>query len=83
MNNPSTIEEALVYLAECNLATVEHLSAKKSKVKWDFARHKSIAQCNMFFLKDMVKIPLTGRVKEVAEQYNWNVEKWSSAIKPY
>jgi hypothetical protein len=42
--NVRSAADALSYLMDCNLATVEGLALKKSKSKQDYERHISIAQ---------------------------------------
>lgn len=70
-----TPEQALAYVTECTLATLE--SYPKSGSKYEFGRQLSIAQTSMDWIRQM-KIDVSGssRVKEVVEKFNGNVSEW-------
>jgi hypothetical protein len=45
--------QALVYITDCNLATVCRLAGKKSRSKSEFERQKSIAQTAINWMQEM------------------------------
>lgn len=54
MNEPRNFHTAgcaLIYLAECQLATVEELKFRKRVSKADIRRHESIAETAVHFVK--------------------------------
>ena len=46
------LEEAFVYVADCNLATVCDLSMKKSRAKYEYERQIAIAQLMINWIKE-------------------------------
>lgn len=44
MRQPKTLQEAMAYIADCNLATVECMASKKSRPKGEYQRQIRIAQ---------------------------------------
>jgi len=72
-----TPEQALVYITDCNLATVAHMSMLKSKKKGEFARQISIAQTAVDWMLSM-KVDMSGtRAEDVVSGYDGNVRKWA------
>lgn len=65
LENVTTASDALIYLSECNLATVEGLSLKKSKLKTSYARHIEIAQISIDFLSKIGINADSSRVSDV------------------
>ena len=59
--------DALLYLADCQLATVDSLAMKKSRAKHDYERQKSIAQTAVDYIKSFGIEPNSTRVKNVIE----------------
>lgn len=73
-----TTEEALAYITDCCLATVERMSMLKSRKKGEFVRQIAIAQTACDWMKRFNIDPASTRaediinkttVKEWAEQY--------------
>lgn len=52
MKTINTPEEAIAYLTDCQLATVEGLAMKKNKSKYEFERQIKIAQTGIDFMSD-------------------------------
>lgn len=65
--NVSSEVEALVYLTDCTLATVEGLALKKSASKNEFLRQCSMAQFGVSWIKRSGYPVASGRVKEVID----------------
>lgn len=77
-NQVRTPEQALLYLADCMLATVAHMAMKKSKGKYEFQRQISIAQSAVDFIKDFnIEVKINSRVYFVLELPDQSVETWS------
>ena len=73
-----TPEQALLYLADCTLATVADMAMKKSKSKSEFQRQISIAQSAVDWIKDFnIEVKIGSRVYEVLALPDRNVETWS------
>lgn len=73
-----TPEQALLYLADCTLATVADMAMKKSKSKSEFQRQISIAQSAVDWIKDFnIEVKIGSRVYDVLALPDRNVETWS------
>ena len=73
-----TPEQAILYLADCTLATVADMAMKKSKSKYEFQRQIEIAQTAVNWLKDFnVQIEIDSRVYKVLSLHDQKVETWS------
>lgn len=77
VRNPS---DALVYLTDCNLATVEHMAGLKSRNKSEYIRQKEISQTSINWIITMKLNPTNTRAEEVIDKYNGNVENWSNDL---
>lgn len=78
--NPCRITEALEYMVECTLATVEHIAGIKSRSNGEFKRQLNIATTGINCLMVCDIKPTNIRTKEVIEKFNGNVFTW---IKKY
>jgi len=88
----NSMEGALAYLVECNLATVEGLALTKRRGVIEFRRALEIAQRGLTWLADYgcpKEVPLNdgthlfsrgGRISIVAQQYEFSVEKWANSF---
>lgn len=75
-----TPEQALLYLADCTLATVADMAMKKSKSKHEFQRQISIAQSAVDWIKDFnIEVKVGSRVYDVLALPDQNVETWSKS----
>lgn len=70
-----TPEQALLYMIDCTLATVEHMATLKSRKKSEFERQISIAQKGVNCLRDM-KIDPSGTRAEDVINAGGNVAQW-------
>lgn len=70
-----TPEQALVYLLDCTLATVEHMASLKSRNKTEFKRQIGIAQKGVDWIIAMKIDSSTSRASDVIEA-GGNVAKW-------
>lgn len=68
-----TPEQALVYLVDCTLATVEDLAMKKSRPKGEYRRQIKIAQTGIDWIKEM-NIECDSRPKKVIDDHNGSVQ---------
>lgn len=70
------------YLTECTLATVDDLAMKKSRPKGEFARQQLIAQRGIDWLASRIftNDSVSGRVKDVFNNHNGNVEAYAQEI---
>lgn len=76
-----TAPDAILYMAECQLATVSHMQAIKSKSKYQYERHIGIAQHHVDFILRFCKgLKKTGRVKNVVANYSGNVKDWVNEL---
>lgn len=75
-----TPEQALLYLADCTLATVADMAIKKSKSKQEFQRQIAIAQSAVDWIKDFnVEVKVYSRVHDVLALPDQKVETWSKS----
>lgn len=75
-----TTDQALLYLAECTLATVADMAMKKSKSKHEFQRQIAMAQSAVDWIKDFnVEVKVGSRVYDVLALPDQKVETWSRA----
>jgi predicted ABC-type ATPase len=75
-----TPEQALLYLADCTLATVADMAMKKSKSKHEFQRQIAIAQSAIDWIKDFhIQIEKGSRVENVLALKDQKVETWSKS----
>jgi hypothetical protein len=73
----STPAEALAYITDCTLATVEDLTARKSAGKHETQRQIAIAQRGVDWMRDMDVDFSTTRAAEVVKDYGGSVEAWA------
>jgi len=69
-------DQALAYIADCNLATVANMAMKKKRGKHEFERQISIAQIAVDWIVEMGIDASTTRVDEVIDA--GSVHKWAS-----
>lgn len=76
-----TSDDALIYLTDCNLATVADMAMKKSKSKHEFQRQISIAQTAIdWVLKFGINVEKGTRVYDIISSPDQSVETWSKKI---
>lgn len=88
----NSMEGALAYLVECNLATVEGLALSKRRGVIEFRRALEIAQKGFDWLADYgnpEEVPINdgthlfsrgGRISIVAQRHDFSVEKWANSF---
>ena len=78
MRAPKTIQEAVAYIADCNLATVSHMAMLKRRPKGEYQRQIRIAQTICDWMEHFGVSPKDTRVEDIigkqtvaewAEQY--------------
>lgn len=77
--NIKTSGDALVYITDCTLATVEHMNTLKRRSAHEFSRQVSIAQCGVnhcFVNGENIK---GTRIEEVVSKHRGNVILWCKA----
>ena len=72
-----TPQHALVYMADCTLATIIHMAAKHSRGKNEYKRQVGIAQDAINWIQTMNLRHYNTRAREVIEEYNGSVQKWA------
>lgn len=78
MHKVKTPEDALSYMVDCTLATVEHMATLKRVSKYAYDRQVNLAQIGYEWMTSM-KIPLSGTRAELVLQYG-SVSAWAAAI---
>ena len=69
--------DALVYVAECNLATIQGMAMTKTRKKGEYTRQISIAQTAVDWIAGMkLPLPQSGRVVEVLNKHGGSVKQW-------
>jgi len=77
-----TEKDALAYLLDCTLATVESLAMRKSRPKGEFERQKQIAQQVLDWC-DQFDIDISGtRGEDVRFMCGGDVDKWAARYMP-
>jgi hypothetical protein len=62
-----TPAQALAYLVDCTLATVQNMAMKKSRPKGEYARQISIAQIGVNWMKDFKIDPKGTRAEDIQD----------------
>ena len=69
--------DALVYITDCSLATVERLAMLKSRSKHEYSRQISIAQAGVDWLRDFDISVKKTRIEEVLSSSGGSVADWA------
>lgn len=73
--NVSNPAQALAYITDCNMATVEEMATKKSRNKREYKRQINIAQIAIDWMIEM-KVDMSGtRAEKICEE-NGKVSDW-------
>lgn len=80
MEKAQNTEDALVYLTDCTLATVDDLAMRKRPPVREYRRQKNIAQFGIDWIQTMPEIPRASRVKDVIDEFAGNVEAYAQSI---
>jgi len=75
--NINTVENAFVYIADCNLATVTYLALLKRKTKSEYKRQINIAQIMVDCIQKFQLNPEGTRAESIIKDYNGSVKDWS------
>ena len=73
-----SLEDAFVYLADCQLATVSGMAMKKSRPSGEYKRQKSIAQKYVNWMRSFGIDPTGTRAEEVIVNYDGDVFAWAA-----
>lgn len=76
----STPEEALLYVTDCTLATVEWYAGRKSRPAGEFRRQKEMAQRFLNWLLDFDVSVEGSRAEIICDEFECSVERWARAI---
>jgi hypothetical protein len=71
--------DALAYLTDCTLATVDDLCMKKSASKYERNRQISIAQTAIDWMRQMGIEP-SGRAVDVIQKFDGKVQKYADDV---
>ena len=80
MTKAQNTEDALVYLTDCTLATVDDLAMRKRPPVREYRRQKNIAQFGIDWIQKMANIPTSSRVKDVIDEFSGSVEAYAESI---
>lgn len=75
MRTPKTIEEAMAYICDCNLATVSSMAMKKIRGKNEYRRQKSIAQKTCDWMEEFNVDPSGTRAEDIIGKTT--VDEWA------
>lgn len=73
--------DALVYLIDCQLATVIHVIGKRTSPHCDVRRHISIAQLGVDWMREYRANFEGTRAEDVVNDFGGNVEAWAQRFK--
>jgi len=73
-------EDALAYLLDCTLATVETMAEKKRIPKYEYERHVGIAQRNLELCRKFDCNIAGTRGQKVMEEFNGDVSEYGLSI---
>lgn len=76
-----TTEDALVYIIECNLATVSYMAGLKKRQVGEFNRQVSIAQLGVEWIKDFKINTKNTTCGEILDS-NISVSDWAKQFYP-
>ena len=76
-----TPEDTLLWVVDCNLATIDSMATLKSRPKREYERQLSIAQTlvDKIMLFE-IELDKGNRVVDVINDYNGSVEKWAKTF---
>lgn len=75
-------EQALAYLIDCTLATVQSMAMKKSRGKYEYERQMEIAQRGINWAVSMGVDLSSTRAEDVCAKYT-SVSKWAKDYEVY
>jgi hypothetical protein len=73
-----SLEDAFLYLADCQLATVSGMALKKSRPAGEYKRQKSIAQKYVNWMRAFGVDPQGTRAEEVIFDFDGDVSAWAT-----
>lgn len=71
-------KQALVYITDCNLATVSHMASLKSRSIGEYNRQVVIAQHCVDWIRMFGLHPGKTRAEEVLNDFGGSVSKWAA-----
>jgi hypothetical protein len=78
VSNP---DQALVYMVECTLATVEYMAGLKSKSKSEYVRQQGIARTGIDWIRRYnLGVEPSSRVAKVWYSFNGSVDQWARSM---
>lgn len=75
-------KEALAFLLDCTLATVETMAMKKSRLKGEFDRQKGIAEKAMGWCVQFNVDISTTRAHDICVRYKGDIDRWAERLMP-
>jgi hypothetical protein len=73
-------DEALRYMVECTLATVDYMAELSRPPKGEYHRQIEMAQKGLNFIREFGITP-TGRIADIVKNHNWDVKNWADQIR--
>lgn len=81
-NTIKNASEALLWLADCTLATVAKMQMKRNPTKYELSRQISMAQTAIKWIRaENLEIPEFTRVRDVIDDYGGIVQDWADAVR--
>jgi hypothetical protein len=82
-NTIYSLEDAFLYLADCQLATVSSMAMKKSRQKFEYERQISIAQMFVDKIRSFkLKNDSGNRVNDILNLPSQSVAEWAKKYEP-
>ena len=76
-------KSALLYAANCQLATVSDLAMKKSRGKWDYERQIKLAQNLVDWIHEFkIEVDKGNRVADIMALPSRSVKEWAEQYEP-
>lgn len=73
-----TADDAVEWMTECTLATIEHLVALKRQSKSEIQRQINIAQVGVDYIKGVDR-PRNHRIRDVLRRHDGDVLSWAKS----
>lgn len=81
MKQVHTVEQALAYMADCTLATVDDYAMKKRPPVREYRRQRLIAQSAVDWMQKFGVSAERTRAEDVIKQHNGSVDAYAEAIR--
>jgi len=82
--NVNSVQKALIYITDCNLATVCDMAMKAKRPQYEYKRQISIAQAAVDWIQEFTPDSdvSSTRILLVKSQFHSNVNEWAKHFEP-